>query len=560
MRRSTASTLLAIVILSVVLRLSPLLSFLYWGSDVGEYFAIVRGLVQGGHMPSAYAGWGFTYPEFPGMFLLQGAFAELGNVALPTVLSIVVPALTGLAVLPLFLITTRITSNAAAGLFAAAFLAIAMPHVYPTSHSVPASLGDLLAISGLLLFLRLRQDPRAAPPLVLVSLALVVTHHLSAYFFLIMVLSTVVVRSFLVPLQWSKGLRRELAFVAFLVLVIFAYWFGYATPFGTGLLRGVNVDPWWLIFVAFAAILTLAAILAVLRRKIVWRYRPTSASWRHSVGIFTLSIAFLFGFAGYLVVGAVPGTSISLSPVVVLAFAPFLTLLALSAPGRKALDFADGGLAPISWLAALVVSSLLGILVAPEVLIPYRHMEYIIMPLAIFLGAGGFLVINLAGLRGRRRTVVLLACGALLLGSVAVAIPPPSFTGGWLEGIRPLALPPAYWLRDHGSGLVAADHRASTIAFGFGGVDATWDTAVGPFVSASYATNDYANVTAPSGTKNVSYVWIDADTRAGVELLPWEPAVPMTDAAVAKFSDAPFVKVFDNGYAQLFWVSPGPSS
>ena len=31
----------------------------------------------------------------------------------------------------------------------------------------------------------------------------------------------------------------------------------------------------------------------------------------------------------------------------------------------------------------------------------------------------------------------------------------------------------------------------------------------------------------------------------------------MDPAVVAKFDDAPFIKVFDNGYARLYWIAWG---
>ena len=86
MRKSAAFALGAAVLAAVVIRLSPLLTFASWGADIGEYLAILRILVDTGHMPVMYAGWGVTYPSFPGMFLLQDAVVRVGNVDMSTVL------------------------------------------------------------------------------------------------------------------------------------------------------------------------------------------------------------------------------------------------------------------------------------------------------------------------------------------------------------------------------------------------------------------------------------------------------------------------------------------
>src|SRR2546430_14666033 len=127
MRNPTAFGLMALVLGSIAVRLSPLWSFLYWGSDTGEYFAILRDLLRTQHVSTTYYGWGVTYPYFPGMFFLQGGLVGLGGLDLPTVLNLLVPVLGALAVLPVFLIGHRVSGEASVALFAAAALAGAIP-------------------------------------------------------------------------------------------------------------------------------------------------------------------------------------------------------------------------------------------------------------------------------------------------------------------------------------------------------------------------------------------------------------------------------------------------
>src|SRR5207245_1303980 len=304
MRKSTALGLAAIALGSISVRLSPLWSCVYWGSDTGEYFSILRTLVRTGHVSTPYYGWGITYPYFPGMFFVQAGLADLGGLDVSTVLNLLVPILGALAVGPMFILAARIVTEDRFALFAAALLAGANPHVYTTSHAAPATLGDLLAVTCLLLFVRLRSDRRAIIPLLLVSGSLVVTHHLSLYFLLVMVVGAIVVRGLARPWQGGAGTRRVLGLVT--------------------------------------------------------------------------------------VVVAVPGTTFQESPTTLLFFVPLVALLPFSASGRKFLDFCRDGADVTAWLIALLLSAALGIVVAPQVLIPYRHMEYVLVPLAIFAGVGFF--------------------------------------------------------------------------------------------------------------------------------------------------------------------------
>ena len=559
MRRSTALALAAIVLAAVVIRLSPLLTSLYWGSDFGEYFGILRFLSLRGAIPTHYLGWGTTYPWFPGMFFVQGALAGLGGLDLPTVLSLLVPILGAAAVLPIFLIAQEFVRDDRVALFVAAFVAGVMPHVYATSHTAPATLGDLLAFTTLLLFLRLRRDPHVALPLVLLTAALVMTHHLSTYFLILMVVGTLVLRGFLRPFVWDAGARREVGYAGFLLITTFAYWFGYATPFRENILVDVNVQPWWILFVAFGGFLLLLALVVLARRRIAWRYRPRYPGLRYSWAMFGLALAFVVGLTAGTVLGAVPGTSVSLPSVILVDFAPLLLLLAFSSAGRKFFDFLQNGAATSAWFLALSASAVAGSVVATRVLIPYRHVEYLIVPVGLLAAVGFFHLLDLASPSRIRRTAAVVAGCALLAGNFAFAIPPPSFVAGWNEATPPVALDGVYWARGHLSGLVAADHMASTNLFGFGGVNATWDTTVAPFFATSWSDAEpgLVGVRAPSGTQAVAYVWIDQVETHGVELRVWQPAVPMSPAAIAKFGDSPFVKVYDDGYAQVYWIAWG---
>jgi len=559
MNKSSGLGLAAIALGSVAVRLSPLWSYLYWGSDTGEYFAILRGLVQSGRISTAYRGWGVTYPYFPGMFFVQGGLVQLGGLGIPTVLNLLVPILGALAVLPMFLIAQRVTGEARIALFAAALVAGALPHAYTTAHPAPATLGNLLALTGLVLFLRLRTDGRAAGPLLLVTATLIATHHLSLYFFLLMVLGTIVVRGLVRPWRSTPATRREVAYAGLLLGGTFAYWLGYATTFRTFILPDVAIRPWWALLVLFGFGLVLLGGIVFARGRIAWRYRPRYPGLRYRTTAYVAAVGVILFIGLVSVVFGVPGTTFRVSADGLLYFVPLILLISLSALGRKFLDFLRDGLAPTAWLVALLGSAIVGIAVAPRVLIPYRHMEYLLVPFAIIAGLGFFRILDLRGLREHGRTFALLAAGLVLAANALTGIPPPSTLAGWREGTIPAALDLAYWSRDHASGLVVSDHQGSTTVFGFGGLDATWDRTRAPFLPDAL-TDPYAGLSgieSPSGLRNGTYVWIDRDMKAGLRLTPWETAAPMDPAVIARFDEAPFIKVFDNGYGQLYWIAWG---
>jgi hypothetical protein len=559
MKQSVAAGLTALVLASIAVRLSPLWSFVYWGSDTGEYFAILRVLVQTGHVSTRYYGWGVTYPYFPGMFFVQAGFADLAGLDVPTVLNLLVPILGAVSVVPMFLIARRITGDDRVALFAAALLVGAIPQAYTTAHAAPATLGDLLAFSGLLLFLRLRTDGTAIVPLVVVSGALIATHHLSLYFFLLMVLGTIIVRGLARPWHWTPGAKREIAFAAILLAGTFAYWLAYATTFREFILTDVSIRPWWALLVLFAAAVLVLAVIVYARARIPWRYRPRypGLPYRGSAYASAVGIILILGLVSVLF--GVPGTTFRVSPEGLIYFVPLVLLISFSAPGRKFLDFEAEGVAPNAWLVALIGSAVVGIAVAPHVLIPYRHMEYLMVPFAIFAGIGFFRLLDLSSDRRRWRAAACAAIGLIFVANAFTGVPPPATLAGWREGTISAALDPAYWARDHASGLVVSDHHGSTTVFGFGGLNATWDRTRSPFFPGSDPYAGLSGIDSPSGPKDGTYVWIDRDMEAGLRLTPWETAAPMDPTVIAKFDTSPFLKVFDNGYARLYWIAWGCS-
>ena len=559
MRGSGAAGLIGLVLASISVRLSPLWSFVYWGSDTGEYFVIARTLIRTGHVSTTYYGWGVTYPYFPGMFFLQGGLVQVGGLDLPTVLTLLVPSLGAMAVIPLFFLAIRVSGDVRVALFAAAVLAGAIPHVYTTAHAAPATLGDLLALGGLLLFLRLREDARAAVPLLLVAGALIATHHLSLYFFALMVLGTILIRGLVRPWRWTRGSKREVAFAVTLLTGTFAYWFGYATAFRDYILPDVAIRPWWALPLLFAAGLGFLIGVVHARARGGWRYRPRYPDLRFRGAAYGAAIGTILMFGVISVFVGVPGTTFRVPAAGLLYFVPLILLISFSAVGRKFLDFLTRGLDPTGWLAVLLGSAGAGIAFAPRVLIPYRHMEYLLVPFAILAGAGFFHFLDLAGLRGPARTAAIAAVALVLVGNALAGFPPASTLAGWREGTLPAALDAAYWGRDDASGLVVTDHQGSTTLFGFGGLNATWDRARAAFSNPNWNPQDFTGIDSPSGKKDGTFVWIDRDMEAGVRLTPWETAAPMSPGVIAKFDEAPFVKVFDNGYGRYYWIGWGCS-
>jgi len=559
MRKSTAAALIAILIVAVLTRLLPLLRFTYWGSDVGEYHYLTTQLVDSGRVSTNYYGWGITYPYFPGMYFVTGGTSLLG-IHPDAALDLVLPILNALSSLLVFLIAVRIFRDDRIGLLAAAVVAVIMPYVYATSHPVPEAIGIVFLLACLALLVgpsagRLKNLFLLLP----LSAAMVVTHHLSTYFLVIMVLFAVVLRTMLYGRVRMRDVAVELVLVAFTLGTALPYWLIYATPFRVQVLGDLSVMPWWGPFAALAGLIVLWVGAVKLRQRSTLRFVPKYPDARKAGVMFAVALAFLLALTITFTFVNVLGTTITL-PVAATAFlTPVFLLVAFAAPGRKPLDFSRDGHQPTSWFIVIALSTVAGSFIGARVLIPYRHIDFLMIPLAVMIGSGIVFLYDrtLAG-KGLGASVSVLVA-ALVVTNVAVAYPPPGIMAGYDEGTNSHSLVAMHWLGGHVTGLVAADHKASMQAFGFGGVNATWDTAREALLANNFtlAKDEMLKVDSPSGEKRVDYVLLNVDSRSGTQLFPYEPAVALSSAALAKYERLPYQRFYDDGYTQVYYVNWG---
>jgi hypothetical protein len=95
------------------------------------------------------------------------------------------------------------------------------------------------------------------------------------------------------------------------------------------------------------------------------------------------------------------------------------------------------------------------------------------------------------------------------------------------------------------------------MVFGFtNGMNSSWEYA--PNTIHGEAFEDYSEEllesSIPAGKKRIDYVLITDAINEGVALEQWETAEPMSDRALEKFDSQPFIKIFDNGEAQIYFV------
>ncbi|MGC2290209.1 MAG: hypothetical protein WA688_10205 [Thermoplasmata archaeon] len=575
MNRTAFAWLLAAACVLVFLALEPLLTFSLFGSDTGEYYLLTATLVSTGHFAAqypAYQGWGTGYPDFPGMFALAGAVS--GALGVDTLSSLIytVPILGALSVLPLFLLFRKLFQHDLVALLGAAFAGVAMPRMYILAHPAPQALGDLFVVAALWMYVMGRKDRRWYVPLALTSGALIVTHHLSSYFFLLAALGGVVLFELWRPGGWAHRFpTRELAFSAAFVVVLLTYWFYYAPGFlstSLGLSVFKSIPPAVFIVAAVVGVAALGVLVRIRRKRTRARGgRARYPSDRSTVTeIVVIGAGTVAGLALLLVLPLPPGNQ-HVTAAELLYFSPYYLPLALTAGTRRLLSLSRLGSFAIAWLAVLAVSVVVAFAIPQigNVLIPSRHVEFLAIPLGLMLAVGLGRWVARAQDRAGRPAMIAGACVAVLLlaANAAIIYPPQSDFGGFQEGLT--YQDQALWLWG-GIGLplhtaVASDHRLSSMMFGFDGLAATWDTTPGLFIGTSWANasaelhlSDAPNHNQP---RVIEAVAVDAAMHSGVALNPANLALPLSSQAVAWLEAPPFVPVYENGQQVVYWVDWG---
>ncbi|MGA3021520.1 MAG: hypothetical protein ABSE66_01760 [Thermoplasmata archaeon] len=577
LRLETLLLLAGLALLLVFLALEPFLSYALFGSDTGEYYRLTVDLVSSGTLPhgAAYAGWGSAYPDFPGIFLLAGGGAGALGIDPFSALAILVPVIAVLSVLPLFLLFRRIYPHDTVALLAAATGSLVMPRLFSIAHPAPLALGDFLCVGALWMLVESRRDARWYVPLSLTGGALILTHHLSSYFLVVSALGGVFLLEMWRPGLWSRRFpSRELAFVAAFLTGTFAFWFYGTTTFTSKVLDFALGNRPYIGFALFeglgVATVLVAALLIRWRRTRPrstqpWVSLPTDRSLVRDAAVLCVAI---FGAICVILVVPVPGTAQSTTPAAILWFSPVLALGIFCAGSRRVLSPSRTGPFALAWVGALGLSAGLMIalsLLAPvfpgapalgvvsSTLSPYRHVEYLFLPIGLLIAVGLARLVTRVRDRAGRRAFLAACVGVvvLLATNAAIVYPPQNDFGGFEEGLTHgdaalwmwvgIAAPPNW--------TVATDHRLSSMIFGVDGNPTTWFTTTALFTGSNWseAAAELRSVGTPYTDRPIDLVAVDSVMYTGVALDPSKLALPLSGAAVGWFERLPFIPVYENG-------------
>ncbi len=557
--------LASIVVLSLALRLRPAFGCALWGEDSGEYVYLVKRVVETGVVSFDYTGWGITYPYFPGLYILDSALVELCGFPIITTVGYFVPAFASFSSILIYLIVRRIGAGALPGLTSSALWAVAMPIAYPTSFPIPGAIGGFLLLLSMLLYLKSKDDNRFYVLLIPSTIALVLTHHLSTYFFFIAIFFSFFAKNLIAKAR-TDDLYMDIAYIAALLTIAFGYWMFVAIPFRDSIVSDAFDVPAFAILALAYLVLPLALGLVAVRRRFAWTYRPSFPDVAKMRIMLSIGFASAIVACSYLLIsGRVPATYLPVTPLHLAFSLPTLAIILIAFVGLSFAEYYRDGFFVYTWLIAYVLSFFVAVLTNNQVLLPFRHMQYIMEPVCIFSGLGVSLIFKFL-IPGRtsegkmtnvvQRNAVSALVIAIIISSACMSIPPQEINGGFVDGTSPEEVDAAFWV-EHTlpeSSTFVSDHRMCSMLFGIAGVNQTGDRGKDLLLPHEFEKEKWGNHSTTNGRRAVDHALIDDSVVSGISGQPWEDAPKMDKGARAKFDGIPFVKLYEANDITIYRV------
>ena len=414
--------LIVITGIAIIIRSIPAWTNAAWGCDFGIYYGLSKSFIEsGGELYNPYTGWGSSYNYFPVLYAITGFAHWVTGIDILVIMTRLVPIFGGLSVLIFYFVVFEFTRDKKLAILSALFLAVLPFHVYQTSHASPLTLGHFFMMLCLYFFVKYRQRIWYIYPLFISTVLLIMSHHLTTYFYLICLLFIVFIENS-GKNEWSLWLKKDIIYILFTSGLVFSYWAFIATPVFEGFMgRGISLGIFTvksvftviLFYVLFALIFV---IIRLIRRynsliyrlkqknksrfvtfiiKILWIVNPLIKKEQNTVRkriylfLVTLLICYTIMFT-FLVV-KMPWTNFSFTPLSVVYSTPLLIVLAFGIAGIRDTWYIKNGAVIRGWFYALIASLLYASFTNNKTIFPHRHLEYIMAPLAVIavLGING---------------------------------------------------------------------------------------------------------------------------------------------------------------------------
>ena len=410
--------LIIITGLAIIIRSIPAWIHTAWGCDFGIYFGITKTIAETKVLFPSYTGWGSTYNEFPVLPWINVFAHWATGLDIIVIMPKLTPIFGGLSVFIFYFVSRELTDNKKIALLSTLFFAFMPFHVYQTSHASPLTFGHFFTMLSLLFFIKYRKKTKYIIPLLVSTILLIMSHHLSTYFYLITVVSIITVEN-VYQKEWTSTFRKDITYIIIASLLVFSYWSFiaktvYEQMMSRFMIGNIHIEPFFIIILFYIAFGCLFGIIILLRKfneflikkhktvdkskiskiiiEIIWVIYPfVKKDWATSKNrikkfflIFTilLSCIFIFSFID------MPWLGFSLTIYSIIYALPLLIVLVFGIIGFRYTGYDKKGWFIRGWILAITLSFLIMIITNNTTFFPHRHPEYIMAPLSIAIVYG----------------------------------------------------------------------------------------------------------------------------------------------------------------------------
>lgn len=568
LNESTISWLILIGILSTFVRSIPAWINAAWGCDFGIYYGLTKAYVEIGEIPANYNIWGGAYQYFPTIYIFGGIVHQLTKIDILWLLPKFVPIFGGLSVVIFYFITKELFKDRKICILSSLLLAVLPFHAYQTSQAAPLTFGHFFLMLSLYLFIKARKDKKYIPILIVSTLLLIVTHHLTTYIYLITLVFVMVVEN-LSRDTWLPSFKFDISYILFTSFSTFTYWIMFAKPVFESFMKvGLKLGPicldQYLVIAAFYLLLFLLLAIILLSRRYNISFRRSNKIPK-TLLFFSVLFSSVIVFA-ILSILNLPWGKIYFSLESTLFLMPFFIVLSFAGIGfYKVLSFPNGRFV-CGWFTAIFISMLYGFFSLNTIILPHRHLEYLMAPISIMASYGIIgtfrtfrvdysIIINFRSLHLRRTKLILPLIVVIIIASNGLSVYPSYLSLEKLEisyeTITDEDIYAMKWINenlDRNTTVIASDHRLSLLvnAYGF---NTTMDKTL--LIWNSTNLSDYINELENEYYGRVTHIIIDDIMKNEVVIIGFNNTkVYMTNenstAGYDKFSKQPFELLYRN--------------
>jgi hypothetical protein len=380
--------------IAIVVRSFPAWMNAAWGGDFGIYYGLTSRFVENQQIFNEYNGWGGMYNYFPVLYIFSAFGHWITGIDLLWVMPKIAPIFGGLTVLIFYFIVYELTKRRDLALLSSLFLAVIPFHVYQTSHAAPLTMGHFFMILSTYLFLKFMNERKYLMPLLISTVFLIMSHHLTTYFFLITIFFIVVIKSIRIDL---RNMYRDVAYVTVASALTFSYWVFIATPvFSTFMNKGLSISSYFVILLFYVSLFGLLLGIAALKKN--------TPQWMHHLKktrmfdpVYSRKRALIYFIAGFVFILSAeimflfvnfPVSGIRMKPFSILYSIPMLLFIGFGCLGVEYLKEVKNRWFFQAWLCAILSSFIYSLVTVNTTLFPDRHVEYLTVPACLFAAVG----------------------------------------------------------------------------------------------------------------------------------------------------------------------------